>query len=238
MKDYWVLVGSFGSGKSELALNLALDFATRGACTLVDLDVVNPYFRTSERGDVLEKAGVELISPPYALHKIEIMSLSPRVYAAFTPGEGKVIFDVGGDHIGAVALGQYKPNFELIPPEHLKVLQIVNPLRPMAAELDGALSVMEKIEGVSRLKINGLVNNANLAEETDVSHLLQGYELVKAMSEKTGVPVLYTCAVPEIMEEFRQVIAEKQLDARYLGRLLPIEVMMHRSWDKFLENGL
>ena len=118
------------------------------------------------------------------------------------------------------------------------MLQIVNPLRPMAAELDGALSVMEKIEGVSRLKINGLVNNANLAEETDVSHLLQGYELVKAMSEKTGIPVLYTCAVPEIMEEFRQVIAEKQLDARYLGRLLPIEVMMHRSWDKFLENGL
>ena len=94
MKDFIVLVGSFGSGKSELALNLALDYVSRSSCTLVDLDVVNPYFRTSERGDVLEKAGIDLIAPPYALHKIEIMSLSPRVYAAFTPGEGKVIFDV------------------------------------------------------------------------------------------------------------------------------------------------
>ncbi len=238
MKDYRVLVGSFGSGKSELALNLALDFASRTSCTLVDLDVVNPYFRTSERGDVLEKAGVELISPPYALHKIEIMSLSPRIYAAFTPGEGQVIFDVGGDHVGAVALGQYKPNFASIPPEHLKVLQVINPLRPMAAELSGALSVMEKIENVSRLKINGLVNNANLAEETDVSHLLQGYELVKAVSEKTGVPVLYTCAVPEIMEEFKKLITEKEFDPRFIGQLMPIEIMMHRSWDKFLSEGL
>ena len=238
MKDFLVLVGSFGSGKSELALNLALDFVSRSSCTLVDLDVVNPYFRTSERGDVLEKAGVDLISPPYALHKIEIMSLSPRVYAAFTPGEGKVIFDVGGDHVGAVALGQYKPNFASIPPEHLTVLQVVNPLRPTAADTEGALSVMEKIENVSRLKITGFVNNANLAEETDVSHLLQGYELVKSLSERTGVPVAYTCGMPEILEEFRQLAEDKQLDERFIGQLLPIHIMMHRSWDKFLKEGL
>ena len=92
MKEYWVLLGAFGSGKSELALNMAIHAAKSGPCTLVDLDVINPYFRTSERADVLEPAGVELIMPPYALEKIEIMSLSARVYAAFTPGEGSVFF--------------------------------------------------------------------------------------------------------------------------------------------------
>ena len=90
MKEYWVLLGAFGSGKSELALNMAIRAAKQGPCTLVDLDVINPYFRTSERGDVLTPAGVELIMPPFALDKIEILSLSARVYAAFTPGEGSV----------------------------------------------------------------------------------------------------------------------------------------------------
>ena len=105
MKEYWVLVGSFGSGKSEIALNMSVRAAAHEPCKLIDLDVINPYFRTSERKEMLEAADVDLISPPFALHKIEILSVSPRVYSAFTPGEGRVIFDVGGDHVGAVALG-------------------------------------------------------------------------------------------------------------------------------------
>ncbi|MBP5750857.1 MAG: hypothetical protein J6X24_08715, partial [Firmicutes bacterium] len=117
----------FGSGKSELALNLALEKAKDGPCTLVDLDVINPYFRTSERGDVLVPAGVELIMPPFALDKIEIMSLSAKVFSAFSPGEGNVIFDIGGDDVGSIALGQYKARFDQIPPDHLNVLFVVNP---------------------------------------------------------------------------------------------------------------
>ncbi len=233
-----MLVGSFGGGKSELSLNLALDAAARGKCTLIDLDVVNPYFRTSERGDVLEKAGVELISPPYALKKIEILSVSPRVYAAFTRGEGTVIFDVGGDHIGAVALGQYKPNFDAIPPENLHVLFVVNPLRPLSADFDSAMSMLQKIQLVSRLNVTGIVNNGNLAGMTEPEHVLMGYELVKQLSEATGIPVWGTCGRPDILERFAGLAEEKGLDPAYIGQLHPIEVLMHRSWDKFLKEGL
>ena len=238
MREYWVMVGAFGSGKSELALNMAVRAAKNGPCTLVDLDVINPYFRTSERGDVLEKAGVELISPPYALHKIEIMSLSPRVYAAFAPGEGTVFFDVGGDHVGAVALGQYKPNFRNIPPENLHVLFVVNPLRPLAADLPGARAMLDKIQGVSRLRVTGIVNNANLAEQTGVEHLVQGYELVRGLSEETGIPVWGTCGTPEVLDAFESYISAHDLEERFIGKKYPIEVMMHRSWDKFLKEGL
>ena len=238
MRDYWVMVGAFGSGKSELALNMAVRAAADGPCTLVDLDVINPYFRTSERGDVLDKAGVELIAPPYALHKIEIMSLSPRVYAAFTPGEGTVFFDVGGDHVGAVALGQYKPNFSGIPAEKLHVLFVVNPLRPLAADLPSARAMLDKIQGVSRLRVTGIVNNANLAGQTSAEHLVQGYELVRALSEETGIPVWGTCGCPEVLEAFEEYAAAHDLDERYIGKKYPIEVMMHRSWEKFLKEGL
>ena len=238
MKEYWVLVGSFGGGKSELSLNMAVRAAQKGPCMLVDMDVINPYFRTSERGDVLDKAGVELISPPYALQKIEIMSVSARVYAAFTPGEGTVIFDVGGDHVGAIALGQYKPNFQNIPPENLHVLYVVNPMRPLASDLPSARTMLEKIQGVSRLRVTGIVNNGNLAGMTTVEHLATGYDLVRQLSDETGIPVWGTCGRPDILKEFEAYAKDKGLDEAYIGKRYPIEVMMHRSWDKFLSEGL
>lgn len=238
MKEYWVFVGSFGSGKSELALNLALEKAKQGPCTLVDLDVINPYFRTSERGDVLEPAGVELIMPPFALEKIEIMSLSARVYSVFAPGEGTVIFDIGGDDVGSIALGQYRPRFEQIPADRLHVLFVVNPLRPTAADLPSALDTLYKIQYVSRLTVTGIVNNGNLSVETDAEHLVQGYELVKALSQQTGVPVWGTCGKAEVLSSFEAYAKENQLDPAYIGKLQPIEVLMHRSWDKFLKEGL
>jgi hypothetical protein len=238
MKEYWVLVGSFGSGKSELALNLALEKVKNGPCTLIDLDVINPYFRTSERGDVLEPAGVKLIMPPFALEKIEIMSLSAEVYSVFAPGEGTVVFDIGGDDVGSIALGQYKPRFEQIPKDRLHVLFIVNPLRPTAADLPSALDTLYKIQYVSRLPVTGIVNNGNLAGETDESHLLEGYELVKGLSEQTGIPVWGTCGAPEVLSSFEKYAREHQLDPAYIGKYQPIEIMMHRSWDKFLKEGL
>ena len=238
MKEYWVLMGSFGSGKSELVLNLALEKAKKGPCTVVDLDVINPYFRVSERGDVLSPAGVELIMPPFALEKIEIMSLSARVYSAFAPGEGTVIFDIGGDDVGSIALGQYKPRFAQIPPDKVKVLFVVNPLRPTAADLESALDTLYKIQYVSRMDITGIVNNANLAGETELSHLLQGYELVKALSRETGIPVWGTCGTPEVLRSFEEYAKAHDLDPAYIGKYQPIEIMMHRSWDKFLKEGL
>lgn len=238
MKEYWVMLGSFGGGKSEMSLNMAVRAAAKGKCTLIDLDVINPYFRSSERGDVLDAAGVELISPPYALKKIEILSVSPRVYSAFTQGEGTVIFDVGGDHIGAVALGQYKPNFDTIPPEKLHVLFVVNPLRPLSADFPSAMSMLMKIQKVSRLNVTGIVNNGNLAELTSIEHLKMGYDLVKELSEATGIPVWGTCGRQDMLDQFTQFAAEQSLDERYIGIKYPIEVMMHRSWDKFLNEGL
>ena len=238
MKTYWVLVGSFGSGKSELALNLALEKAKEGPCTVVDLDVINPYFRTSERGDVLTPAGVELIMPPFALDKIEIMSLSARVYSAFSPGEGNVIFDIGGDDVGSIALGQYKARFDQIPPERLHVLFVVNPMRPTAADFDSAMDTLGKIQYVSRLNVTGIVNNANLSVETDASHLAEGYALMKQLSEATGIPVWGTVGTRDVLQSFEAYAKAQRLDPSFIGKYQPIEIMMHRSWDKFLAEGL
>ena len=98
--------------------------------------------------------------------------------------------------------------------------------------------MLEKIQFVSRLDVTGLVNNGNLAGETEKEHLIEGYELVKSLSEKTGIPVWGTSGTPDVLDAFDAYAKEHGLDPKYIGRLEPIEVMMHRSWDKFLNEGL
>jgi hypothetical protein len=135
-------------------------------------------------------------------------------------------------------LGQYKPNFDAIPPEKLHVLFVVNPLRPLSADFPSAMSMLQKIQKVSRLPVTGIVNNGNLAELTSIEHLKMGYDLVRELSEATGIPVWGTCGRPDMLEQFTQFAAEQGLDEHFIGIKYPIEVMMHRSWDKFLNEGL
>lgn len=239
MKEYYVFLGSFGSGKSELAINSALQkAASNPPCTLVDVDVVNPYFRSSERGELLQSGNVRLISPPYALHKIEIMSLSPEVYSAFAQEGGTVVFDAGGDPVGAIALGQYHSHFDKIPPEQLSVLLVINPFRPLAETAEKARALMEKIQFSSRLKITGLINNANLVQETTTQELLYGYDVVRELSDATGIPVYATAGMKHVLDEFAVYAEKEKLDPAYIGRWMPIDMIMHRTWDKFLKEGL
>ena len=108
-----VLVGNYGSGKTEISLNLALKLARRGEkVTLVDLDIVNPYFRSSERTELLEKEGVKVYAPSFAMSTVDVPSLPADIQAVFADKSRRVIFDVGGDDTGAAALGQYKPYFD------------------------------------------------------------------------------------------------------------------------------
>ena len=59
-----VLVGHFGSGKTEIALSSAMELAGQGVpVTMADLDVVKPYFRTRSARALLAEAGVELLAP-------------------------------------------------------------------------------------------------------------------------------------------------------------------------------
>ena len=84
MKHVKVLIGNYGSGKSELALNFAMQAAARGDRTeLLDLDMVNTYFRLTERGKLVEQKEIRLVSPNFACSGIETLSLPAEVSSAF-----------------------------------------------------------------------------------------------------------------------------------------------------------
>ena len=133
MKKVYVLIGNYGSGKSELALNFAFKAAERGERTeLLDLDMVNTYFRVTERGNMTRMKEIRLVSPNFANSGIETLSLPAEVASAFAMDWETVIFDVGGDSTGSTALGRYHQDFVELEPGSLEVLNVVNIRRPLS----------------------------------------------------------------------------------------------------------
>ena len=106
-----VLTGNYGSGKTEIALHLAETFAEKEKTTLVDLDIVNPYFRSGEKAEELRQKGVRVLMPTFAMTTVDIPALPAEIQSVFESDADRVIFDVGGDDTGAAALGRYYPSF-------------------------------------------------------------------------------------------------------------------------------
>lgn len=223
-KEILVLIGHYGSGKTELALNFAIKAAKSGKKTvLVDLDIVNPYFRSAEQSDLLREAGVDLIVPPYANTNVDLPVLSARVSGVFTDGHEYVVFDVGGDGVGATALGRYFHEFSRIE-NGLRVLFVVNPRRPLCCTEDGICAMMEEVKRASRLQLDGLINNANLANETTADDLLDAQDVLARVSARTACPIAYTCGQREVLKSYASINAEGH------GELFPIQTYMRPAW--------
>lgn len=235
MKDVKVLIGNYGSGKSELALNFAMQAAARGDRTeLLDLDMVNTYFRLTERGKMVEQKEIQLVSPNFACSGIETLSLPAEVSSAFVLDWDTVIFDVGGDDVGATALGRYHRDFMALEPGALEVLNVVNIRRPLASTVEKIHRLQEGMQTHARLQITGMINNTNLSTMTSADDLWDGYELLRQVVELTGIPVAYTTGKKDILDAF----LARDPDPKYVGKPVAIDVYMHRDWDSYIEYGL
>ena len=231
MKKYYVLIGNYGSGKTELALNFAMNAARHGRTELLDLDMVNTYFRLAEHGKPVNMTEIRLVSPNYACSGIETLSLPAEVASAFAMDWDTVVFDVGGDAVGSTALGRYHEDFMALAPGELEVLNVVNIRRPLAGTVEKIIRLQEEMELHSRLKVTGMINNTNLAQMTGPDELRDGYEMIKQVSEITGVPVAYTSGRKELLDIF---LAEGH-DPKYIGTPIAIDTYMHRDWDSWIK---
>ena len=232
MKKMYVLIGNYGSGKTELALNFAIKAAERGERTeLLDLDMVNTYFRLTERGKMTRMKEIRLVSPNFACSGIETLSVPAEVASAFAMDWDTVVFDVGGDPTGANALGRYYQDFMDLEEGALEVLNVVNTRRPLAGTVEKIVKLQQDMERYSRLKITGMVNNTNLATATSEADLRDGYEIIKQVSIETGKPVLYTSGKKEFLDKF---LAEGH-DPKYIGTPIAIDTYMQRDWDSWID---
>ena len=189
-KRYTVLVGNYGSGKTELAIAIARTQRARepeGRIALVDLDIVNPYFRSAEQHALLEAEGIEVFMPSFAMSTVDIPALPAQIQAVFEQPYAHVVIDVGGDDTGATALGRYAPYTRALRDE-MNVLYVVNPCRPFSSSVEDITGLYRLIERQARLTPDHLVNNANLQEHTTPEVLLAGQELLQAGRRAAGPP--------------------------------------------------
>lgn len=190
--EYYIFAGHFGSGKTETALNFAQKKAAEGKnVTIIDLDIVNPYFRTADAANILESMGIELIASEFANSNLDMPTVAPEVMSAFYKNDGTVIFDVGGDEDGAYALGQFRRFLK-----DSEMFFVVNTKRPMTSREKELEDMAHMIENASGLKITGIVNNTNLGAATDENTLMSDYKVISELSEKLGVPVVMHCGLP------------------------------------------
>lgn len=199
---YLVLTGNYGSGKTEIALNAALEACDERKTTLVDLDIVNPYFRSGEKADILRKKGIEVLMPTFALTTVDIPALPAEIQSVFESAAEKVIFDVGGDDTGAAALGRYYPSF-LKHKEETAMAVVVNCMRPLTQNMDDITDLIQRIEKRGRLRTDFLINNTNLGDQTAPEMVEKGEEIVLNCAEKLGIRFVMTAGMESVLEKCR-----------------------------------
>lgn len=192
LKSCVIVCGHYGAGKTNLTVNLALAAAQSGeAVSVIDMDIVNPYFRTADFQELFREAGIQLIAPIYANTNLDLPVLPPSVGAAIREKTGRLFLDVGGDDDGAVALGGFSA---LLKERGYSMLYVVNSRRELEPEPGEEAALLRRIQTASRLKVTHLVNNTNLGPETTSEVLLQSLPYLEEVSKRTGVPVLGAAA--------------------------------------------
>ena len=231
MKKIVILIGNYGSGKTEIALNMAVRAAAEGKRTqVIDLDKINDYFRMSDHVKLLDEKQINLVSPTFAGAGLTQTNMSAAVGSAFAQDWDLVVFDVGGDPAGAMSLARYHSDFAALEPGQLEVYDIVNVRRPMSETPEKILKLMADMEGFARQKVTGFVHNSNLQAWASAQDLRDGYPIVKAASEMSGIPVVHTTGLPEYLDEF---LRGEGLDEKFIGEPIPLKTYMNRSWDNF-----
>lgn len=190
-KRITLFAGHYGSGKTNIAVNFALHLKASGEKVIIaDLDIVNPYFRTRDSLEDLEKAGIKLISSEFASSNVDLTALPQEVYSLLDKREEKAIMDIGGDDRGAYALGRYS---DAIKEENdYEMLFVFNKYRPLTPDAESAYEIMLEIEAAGKIKFTGIVNNSNLGEATQPQDILNSLDSVNKLSELTGLPVKMT----------------------------------------------
>jgi MinD-like ATPase involved in chromosome partitioning or flagellar assembly len=218
-----IIIGHYGSGKTEFAVNYAMKLAklTDNEIALADLDIVNPYFRSREVASELEEVGIEVISSARGnkFNNLNIPMVSAGILKLFQNETLESIIDVGGDATGARPMVRYKKY--LIDGKY-DMFAVINRYRDQTATVEGAIKHIKEIEAVTQAKVTGLINNTHLLRETTVEDVLYGQEMVKQVSKQLNIPIKYVCALEEVAKK----LEKEKLD----GEIFPIKLYMRAKW--------
>ncbi len=219
MKRIQIVTGHYGSGKTEYAVNLALTLAkTTSNVAIADLDIVNPYFRSFEQTERMEKEGIRVIVTSCG-GAADIPAINPAVQSIFQEEKWTGVLDIGGDPIGARVLARFAPQLK---EDQFDLLFVLNANRPETRDVESALSYMRGIEAECLQKVTGIVNNTHLCADTTPDQVLKGARLAAQLSERTGLPIVHHAVQKKFAEELAPQLSEP---------VLPMNIYMKKPWE-------
>ena len=215
-----IIVGNYGSGKTEVSINLAVRQKLLGMdVRIADLDLVNPYFRTREAKTALSDFGIETVVPPREYLKADITYLSPAIAGMIREPSQLTVLDVGGDDVGATVLASLADSLRTQP---VKMLQVVNPHRPSTETPEGCLKIKKEIETTSRLQVAGWIGNSNLMDETVAADIHSGYQFMDELAGCSGLPLHFITAEERLLSDIDLT--------RFTCPVLPIQRQLVPPW--------
>jgi hypothetical protein len=221
-----VLVGHFGSGKTEIALNGAIELAAAGVpVTLADLDVVKPYFRSRAAREILTESGIHLLAPDGPNIHADLPIVVPEIRSHLRQSSRRLIIDVGGDDVGARVLGSLS---DVVPMDETECLLVLNFRRPATPDPEAAVAMVREIETVGRVPITGLISNTHLMDETTPEVVVEGARYADETSELLGIPVVAVTVSETVADQVR---GELEGTVRTLHRIVipPVDVPRRRT---------
>ena len=204
-KRVLLLCGHYGSGKTNIAVNLAQALKREyPTVTLADLDIVNPYFRSKDSAQDLEAAGIRLICSRYANSNVDIPALPPDLYALTDDRRMRAVIDVGGDDRGALVLGRIAP--AILSEKDYEMLMVINCYRPLTRDAASTIEVMREIEYAGGIRFTALINNSNLGVETTAEDVLASMNYANDVARMSGLPLVMTSVDQKLQSELQDKI--------------------------------
>ena len=197
----YVFVGAYVSGKSEVSVHFARKLRSENPgrkVLLADLDIINPFYRSADAREILEKENIRVIAPNYANTNVDVPSVSGEMYVIFDDPEYIGVFDIGGEDMGARILSSMRSRFDKI---SYTVYMVVNTLRPFTSDAASIAVMAQELEAASRLPIHGFIDNTNLLMETAADELTHSYPILSEASVITGIPLAFASGLDEYLPE-------------------------------------
>ena len=215
-----IMIGHYGSGKSEFAMNYVVKLRDEvdGKVALSDLDIVNVYFRTREKKNFLKSLNILPIYSSIDAPTLDLPAISAEIATPINDKLYNYVMDVGGDNVGARVIGRFN---HLLNEGDYDMFCIVNGIREQTQTANQVINHLKSIEKASGLKVTGLVNNTHLIKLTTVEDILKGQELVTEVSRLCNIPIRYVACLESIVDEL-----PKDLE----GEIFPIKLYMRENW--------
>ena len=200
LKRLTILCGHYGSGKTNVAVNVATELKkTRDTVTVADLDIVNPYFRTKDSAAYFEEQGIRLICSAYANSNVDIPALPQEMYAITDDRSMTAVLDIGGDDRGALVLGRLAP--KILAENDYEMLMVINCYRPLTRDAASTMEVLREIEYAGGIRFTGLVNNSNLGASTTAEDILASRDYAEEVARLSGLPIVMTSVRQDLYAE-------------------------------------